>query len=310
MANIHPDEMPVEASRLNGLTSAAGRQEGQPGSAGGQERQQGSFDRSDGLTSAAGRQEGQPDSFGSLRGQTAVVTGGGRGIGRAICLELARAGAHVVIGYGHNRQEAEETADACRRLGPDARIVEADVSDPASSKRLIDEAFKIHGRLDILVNNAGITKDTLALTMKMEDFDRVLKVNLYGAFSCSQAAAKYMLRARYGRIISISSIVGLHGNAGQTNYAASKAGIIGMTKSLAKELASRSITVNAVAPGMIDTQMTEAMSGMAQSVMKAQIPAGYAGRPEDVAAAVHFLALPQAGYITGQVLGVDGGMGA
>ena len=188
--------------------------------------------------------------------------------------------------------------------------MEADVSDPASSKRLIDEAFKIHGRLDILVNNAGITKDTLALTMKMEDFDRVLKVNLYGAFSCSQAAAKYMLRARYGRIISISSIVGLHGNAGQTNYAASKAGIIGMTKSLAKELASRSITVNAVAPGMIDTQMTEAMSGMAQSVMKAQIPAGYAGRPEDVAAAVYFLALPQAGYITGQVLGVDGGMGA
>lgn len=280
MANHHLDEMTEESSRLNGQTAADGRQ------------------------------ETLPDSFGSLKGQTAVVTGGGRGIGRAICLELAKAGAHVVIGYGHNRQEAEETADACRRLGPDARIVEADVSDLSSSKRLVDEAFKVWGQLDILVNNAGITKDTLALTMKVEDFDRVLKVNLYGAFYCSQAASKYMLKARYGRIISISSIVGLHGNAGQANYAASKAGIIGMTKSLAKELASRNITVNAVAPGMIDTQMTETMSGMAQSVMKARIPAGYAGRPEDVAAAVHFLALPQAGYITGQVLGVDGGMGA
>lgn len=289
MANVHLDEIPEKVSRLNGQTAANGRQECQPGSAGGQEC--------------------QPDSFGSLKGQTAVVTGGGRGIGRAICLELARAGAHVVIGYGNNRQEAEETADACRRLGPEAQIVEANVSELSSSKKLIDEAYKAYGRLDILVNNAGITKDTLALAMHMEDFDRVLKVNLYGAFYCAQAAAKYMLRARYGRIISISSIVGLHGNAGQTNYAASKAGIIGMTKSLAKELASRNITVNAIAPGMIDTKMTGAMSGAARTAMEAQIPAGYAGRPEDVAAAVHFLALPQAGYITGQVLGVDGGMG-
>ena len=278
MANVHLDEMPEKVSRLNGQTAANGRQECQPGSAGGQDC--------------------QPDSFGSLKGQTAAVTGGGRGIGRAICLELARAGAHVVIGYGHNRQEAEETADACRRLGPEAQIVEADVSELSSSKKLIDEAYKAYGRLDILVNNAGITKDTLALAMHMEDFDRVLKVNLYGAFYCAQAAEKYMLRARYGRIISISSIVGLHGNAGQTNYAASKA-----------ELASRNITVNAIAPGMIDTKMTGAMSGVARTAMEAQIPAGYAGRPEDVAAAVRFLALPQAGYITGQVLGVDGGMG-
>ncbi|HCI85119.1 MAG TPA: hypothetical protein DHV79_11340, partial [Lachnospiraceae bacterium] len=263
MANVHLDEMPEKVSRLNGQTAANGRQECQPGSAGGQDC--------------------QPDSFGSLKGQTAAVTGGGRGIGRAICLELARAGAHVVIGYGHNRQEAEETADACRRLGPEAQIVEADVSELSSSKKLIDEAYKAYGRLDILVNNAGITRDGLFMRMSDEDWDAIITTNLSSVYRMSKAVIRSMMKKRGGRIISISSVVGVIGNAGQTNYAAAKAGIIGFTKSLAREVASRGVTVNAVAPGFIATDMTSVLTDAEKEKILSGVPMGHLGTPEDIA---------------------------
>ncbi len=244
-----------------------------------------------------------------LTGQTAVVTGGGRGIGRAICTRLAQEGADLVIGYGHSEEQAAETAGLCREYGVKAYTVHADISAKASARLLMEEAFARTGRIDILVNNAGTTKDGLSLRMGEAEFDSVLKVNLYGTFFCCQEAERYMLKARYGRIISISSIVGLHGNAGQANYAAAKAGIVGLTKTLAKELASRNITVNAIAPGMIDTRMTQTMTDAAKEAMRKAIPEGHPGKPEDVAEAAVFFALPAAGYITGQILGVDGGMG-
>ena len=241
-------------------------------------------------------------------GKTAVVTGGSRGIGRAVCLELAKGGANVVLCYAGNESAAAETVSACEALGAKALSVKCDVADSAQVKKLIDEAIKAFGRIDILVNNAGITRDGLLMMMKEEDFDAVLSANLKGTFLCMKAVSRTMMKQRYGRIVNLSSVVGLRGNAGQVNYAASKAGVIGMTKSLAKELASRGVTVNAVAPGFIDTDMTAAMPEAAKTATLASIPMQRLGAPEDIAKAVAFLASDDAAYITGQVLAVDGGM--
>ena len=240
--------------------------------------------------------------------KTAVVTGGSRGLGRAVCLELAKGGANVVLCYAGNASAAEETAQACQALGAQVLTVKCDVSDAAQVKELMDAALAKFGRIDILVNNAGITRDGLLMTMKEEDFDAVTATNLKGTFLCMKAVARQMMRQRCGRIVNLSSVVGPRGNAGQVNYAASKAGVIGMTKSLAKELASRGVTVNAVAPGFIDTDMTAAMPEKAREAMQATIPMGRPGAPEDVAKAVAFFAQPDSAYITGQVLCVDGGM--
>ena len=247
--------------------------------------------------------------MGSMSGKTAVVTGGSRGIGRAICLELARRGANVVFSYAGNTAAAEKTLEELKALGVEARAVQGNVADPVAAKTLIDTAVKELGGIHILVNNAGITRDGLAMAMKEEDFDAVIETNLKGAFLCMKAAIRPMMKARYGRIVNMSSVVALRGNPGQVNYCASKAGLIGMTKSLAKEMGARGITVNAVAPGYISTDMTAALPDAARQAMLSTIPVGRAGNPEDVAAAVAFLASEEAGYITGQVLSVDGGMG-
>ena len=241
--------------------------------------------------------------------RAALVTGGGRGIGRAICLALAAQGYDVAVNYAASSAAAEKTAEDCRAYGVQAVPLQADVTDPAACQTLVDTAAKTFGRLDVLVNNAGVTADKLILRMQPEDFDKVINANLKGAFFCCKAACKLMMRQRYGRIVNISSVVGLHGNAGQANYAASKAGLIGLTKSLAKEFAARNVTVNAVAPGFIATDMTNAMTDAAKQAALAGVPAGRIGAAEDVANAVAFLASENAAYITGQVLCVDGGMG-
>ena len=239
----------------------------------------------------------------------ALVTGGGRGIGRAICLALAKEGFDLCINYAAGSSAAEQTAEECRGLGVQAVVLQADVTNPAECQNLVEKAAGTLGRLDVLVNNAGVNADKLILRMQEADFDKVIDTNLKGAFFCSKAACKLMMRQRYGRIINISSVVGLHGNAGQSNYAASKAGLIGLTKSLAKEFAARGVTVNAVAPGFIETDMTAAMPEAAKAAALAAVPAGRIGHADEVAAAVAFLASSQAAYITGQVLCVDGGMG-
>ena len=244
----------------------------------------------------------------NFAGKTAVVTGGSRGLGRAVCLELAAGGANVVLCYAGNEAAAKETAAACEALGATALAVRCDVADSAQVKALMDTAVQTFGRIDILVNNAGITRDGLLMMMKETDFDDVINTNLKGAFLCMKAVARQMMKQRYGRIVNLSSVVGLRGNAGQVNYAASKAGVIGMTKSLAKELASRGVTVNAVAPGFMETDMTAAMPEAAKAATLAAIPMGRMGAAEDVAKTVAFLASEEAGYITGQVLAVDGGM--
>ena len=241
--------------------------------------------------------------------RAALVTGGAKGIGRAICLALAEKGMDIAVNFAGSAAAAEETAAACRALGVRAVTLQADVRSPEGCQKLVEDTVAALGRIDVLVNNAGITADTLMLRMTEADFDNVLATNLKGAFFCTKAASRYMMRQRYGRIVSISSVVGLHGNAGQTNYAAAKAGLIGLTKSVAKEYAARHITANVVAPGFIDTDMTAAMPDSARAAAAASIPAGKVGDAKDVAAAVAFLAGEQAGYVTGQVLCVDGGMG-
>lgn len=243
-----------------------------------------------------------------LEGKTALVTGGSRGIGRAVCLELARRGACVAVNYAGNAAAAEETVESCKAMGVDAFFVQADVADAAACDAMVKEVLSRFGRLDILVNNAGITRDGLMPMLKDADWDAVLDANLKGAFHCMRAAYRPMMKQKYGRVVNLSSIVGLRGNAGQANYAASKAGLIGLTKSMAKELAGRNVTVNAVAPGFIDTDMTAALPEKARESMLASIPMGRLGQGEDVAKAVAFFAGDGAGYVTGQVLCVDGGM--
>ena len=238
--------------------------------------------------------------------RSAIVTGGSRGIGRAVCLALAAEGVDLVIGYAGNEAAAEETAASCRTLGVTAEPVRADVATEGGCKALFDRADALFGKVDILVNNAGITRDNLIVRMSEADFDAVLDTNLRGTFLCMKLAARGMMRRRYGRIVNLSSVVGLRGNAGQVNYAASKAGVIGMTKSLARELAPRGVTVNAVAPGFIDTDMTAALPETVRAELLKSIPLGTMGKPEDVAQAVVFLV--NAPYITGQVLAIDGGM--
>ena len=244
----------------------------------------------------------------SLTGKTAIVTGGSRGIGRAVCLELARRGCNIVLSFAGNTAAADQTVSDCQALGVQALAVQGNVADADAVKALFDAALKQFGAIDILVNNAGITRDNLLMLLKEEDFDAVVDTNLKGTFLCMKAAVRPMMKQRHGRIISLSSVVGLHGNAGQVNYAATKAGVIGMTKSLAKELAGRNITVNAVAPGFIDTDMTAVLPEKAKEAILASIPMARLGAAEDVASAVAFLASEEAGYITGQVLAVDGGM--
>ena len=243
-----------------------------------------------------------------MKGRAAIVTGGSRGIGRAVCLELAAGGANLMINYAGNLQAAEETAQACRSLGVQAELVRGDVGQAEDCRRIAAAAVEAFGRIDILVNNAGITRDNLLMRMGEPDFDQVIQTNLKGCFLMMQAVSRQMMKQRYGRIVNMASVVGLSGNAGQVNYAASKAGVVGMTKSFAKEVASRNITVNAVAPGFIETDMTAAMTEAAVKAAAAAIPAGRLGRPEDVAAAAAFLASEKAAYVTGQVLAVDGGM--
>ena len=224
------------------------------------------------------------------------------------CEELARGGANVVLRYAGRAEAAQETVTACEDLGAKALAVQCNVAEEAHGKALMDAAVKEFGRIDILVNNAGVTRDGLVMMMKEADFDAVIDTNLKGTFLCMKAVSRIMMKQRYGRIVNLSSVVGLRGNAGQVNYAASKAGVVGMTKSLAKELASRGVTVNAVAPGFIETDMTAAMPQAAKDAMMPTIPMQRLGAPEDVAKAVAFLASDEAAYVTGQVLAVDGGM--
>jgi 3-oxoacyl-[acyl-carrier protein] reductase len=238
--------------------------------------------------------------FASLEGKLALVTGGSRGIGRAIALELGRAGAEVVVGYRTGREEAESVAAA---IG--GRALEADVSDAESAKALVEAA----GDVDILVNNAGLTRDGLLVRMSDEDWRTVIDTNLSSVFYTCRAAARPMMRKRAGSIVNVSSIVGVHGNGGQTNYAASKAGIIGFTKSLARELGSRNVRANVVAPGYVTTQLTDVLPPEATDAMLANTPLGRLGDPEDVAGAVRFLCSDAAAFVTGDVLLVDGGLG-
>lgn len=244
----------------------------------------------------------------SLTGKTAVITGGSRGIGRAVCLELASRHCNIVLCYAGNEAAAQETACACEALGAKALAIRCDVADSQQVQELMQGAINAFGSIHILVNNAGITRDSLLMMMPEQDFDAVLATNLKGTFLCLKAVSRTMMKQRYGRIINLSSVVGLRGNAGQVNYAASKAGVIGMTKSMAKELAVRGITVNAVAPGFIETDMTATLPSSARAALLPTIPMGHLGAAEDVAKAVAFLASDDARYVTGQVLCVDGGM--
>lgn len=243
-----------------------------------------------------------------LKDKVAIVTGGTRGIGRAIALKLADNGANIVINYRNSDKEAEELKAILEEKGVKVLTVKCDISNFQDSKNLMDKCKEVFGKIDILVNNAGITKDTLIMRMKEEDFDSVIDVNLKGTFNCAKHASAIMLKQRFGKIINMTSVVGIAGNVGQVNYAASKAGVIGLTKSLAKELGSRGITVNAVAPGFINTDMTASLSEKVKEEASKNIPLKRLGDPEDVANLVGFLASDAANYITGQVINVDGGM--
>ncbi len=242
-----------------------------------------------------------------MTGQIAIVTGGGRGIGKAISIALAKEGVNVVV-VGTNLEIATEASLELQNMGVKSIAIRGDVSNFKDVKDVFSRTIDEFGRVDILVNNAGITRDNLIIRMKDEEWDRVIDVNLKGTFLCCREAVKAMLKQRYGRIVNISSIVGFMGNIGQANYSASKAGIIGLTKTIAKEYANRGITVNAVAPGFITTSMTESIPENIKNEMLKSIPMGRFGSPDDVASAVVFLASPEAGYITGQVLHVNGGM--
>lgn len=243
-----------------------------------------------------------------LDGQVVLVTGGSRGIGRAVALACAREGAHVVINYAGNVKAAQSVVEEISDMGRKCLAVQADVSKASDVERLVEESLADFGKIDVLVNNAGITRDGLLMRMKEEDWDAVLETNLKGIYLCTKAVTKGMMKQRSGRIINMTSVVGVMGNTGQANYAAAKAGVIGFTKSMAKELASRNINVNAVAPGFIHSDMTSVLPENVQKAMTDAIPLARMGEPEEVADAVLFLASKASRYITGQVLHVDGGM--
>lgn len=243
-----------------------------------------------------------------LKGKCAIVTGAAKGIGKAIALKLASLGANIVLNYRSSEEKAIETENEIRALGVEVLRVKGDISNISDVENLINSAKEKFGKIDIMVNNAGITKDTLILRMKEEDFNSVIDVNLKGVFNCLKTITPVMVKQKSGKIINLSSVVGIAGNAGQVNYAASKAGVIGMTKSLAKEIGARGITVNAVAPGFIETDMTEVLGEKFKEETKKAIPLKRLGKPEDVANVVAFLASEDADYITGQVIQVDGGM--
>lgn len=243
-----------------------------------------------------------------LTGNNALVTGAGRGIGKAIALELAAKGAFVIVNYNGSKEAAEQTVAEIKAAGGDAIAYQCSVSDYEACGAMITALIKEYAHIDILVNNAGITRDGLLMKMSEEDFDAVINTNLKGCFNTIRHMSRYFLKQRAGKIINISSVSGILGNAGQANYSASKAGVIGLTKAVARELASRGINVNAVAPGLVETDMTDALSDSVKENLKSQIPLGKIGHPQDIAKAVAFLASPDANYITGQVLSVDGGM--
>ncbi|MGG3451367.1 3-oxoacyl-[acyl-carrier-protein] reductase [Domibacillus aminovorans] len=244
----------------------------------------------------------------NLDGKIALVTGASRGIGKAIALELARLGADVVINYAGNEQKARDVSEEIKAMGRRSFIIQCDISDSDAVQSMVKETVDQFGRLDILVNNAGITRDNLLMRMKEQEWDDVIDTNLKGVFLCTKAVTRQMMKQRSGRIINISSVVGRIGNAGQANYTAAKAGVIGLTKASARELAARGITVNAIAPGFIATDMTDELPIEAKEQLIGQIPLGTLGEVEDIAAAAAFLASNGAKYITGQVIGVDGGM--
>ena len=243
-----------------------------------------------------------------LAEKTALVTGASRGIGRATALKLANAGAKVAVNFAGNRAAAEEVVAMIEAAGGQAMLVQADVGNAADVEAMVKAVVERFGKIDILVNNAGITRDNLIMRMNEEDWDAVIHTNLKGIFNCTKAVSKLMMKQHYGRIVNMTSVVGIMGNASQANYAAAKAGVIGFTKSIARELASRNITANAVAPGYIATDMTAVLPEQAKAGLQAQVPLQRQGTPEDVAAAVLFLVSPGADYITGQTLHVDGGM--
>jgi 3-oxoacyl-[acyl-carrier protein] reductase len=243
-----------------------------------------------------------------LDGKVAIITGASRGIGRAVAVKFGKAGAKVVINYAGNEAAALETQEIITTNGGQAILFKADVSSMAAVENMVKYTLDNYGRIDILVNNAGITRDNLLLRMKEDDWDAVLNTNLKGTFNCTKTVSRVMMKQKCGKIINMTSVVGLMGNAGQANYAAAKAGVIGFTKSMAKELASRGITVNAIAPGFINTDMTAVLAEQVKEDLAAQIPLGRLGSAEDVAAAALFLVSDSASYITGQTLNVDGGM--
>lgn len=243
-----------------------------------------------------------------MKGKTVIITGGARGIGKAAALKLGSLGANLLINYLGNDKAASETEEACKQLGAEILLIKGDVASAEQCEKIAAAALERFGRIDVLINNAGITRDGLLMRMEEKDFDSVINTNLKGTFLMTKAVSRQMLKQRYGRIINMASVVGITGNQGQANYSASKAGVIGLTKSFALEVAAKGITVNAVAPGFIETDMTDAMTDAAIEAAKALIPAKRMGSPEDVAEVIAFLASEQSGYITGQTVCVDGGM--